>query len=95
MRFHIAGEKPHECEYCNKKFRVRGDLKRHWNIHLRDAKPLLRKTADGLTEVDPDFDEVAAAIQIIDDGKGGFTVKNEDDVSTMAFINGRLGMCRF
>lgn len=28
-----------------------------------------------------DFDEVAAAIQIIDDGKGGFTVKSEDDTS--------------
>lgn len=33
-----------------------------------------------------EFDEVAAAIQIIDDGKGGFTVKNEEEniVQTIA-----------
>lgn len=31
----MLGEKPHACEYCGKKFRVRGDLKRHWNIHTR------------------------------------------------------------
>lgn len=32
----ILGEKPHACSVCGKKFRVRGDLKRHATIHERD-----------------------------------------------------------
>lgn len=36
--FSCAGEKPHSCTVCGKKFRVRGDLKRHSTIHERDNK---------------------------------------------------------
>lgn len=31
-----TGEKPFVCDVCNKRFRVRGDLKRHSNIHERN-----------------------------------------------------------
>lgn len=34
----FSGEKPHQCAVCGKKFRVRGDLKRHSAIHERDSK---------------------------------------------------------
>lgn len=30
-----TGERPHACDVCGKKFRVRGDLKRHLKIHNR------------------------------------------------------------
>lgn len=56
-------------------------MKRHWAIHLRNTQPL-GKNVLALGE----FDEVAAAIQIIDDGNGGFTVKNEDDQPNAAPI---------
>lgn len=32
----FPGEKPFMCTVCNKRFRVRGDLKRHSNIHERN-----------------------------------------------------------
>lgn len=35
MIFFYAGERPHACDVCGKKFRVRGDLKRHLKIHNR------------------------------------------------------------
>lgn len=33
---YFAGEKPFVCPVCSKRFRVRGDLKRHSNIHERN-----------------------------------------------------------
>lgn len=88
----FTGEKPHKCEYCNKKFRVRSDMKRHWNIHLRAANPTAANGAGAQQQADDvaqaDFDEVAAAIQIIDDGNGGFTVKKENDAGGEPTTNG-------
>lgn len=34
----VLGEKPFVCTTCGKRFRVRGDLKRHSNIHERNNK---------------------------------------------------------
>lgn len=31
----ILGEKPHPCELCGKRFRVRSDMKRHYQTHNR------------------------------------------------------------
>lgn len=59
---------------------------------MRSAQPMPN---DFLSVEVSEVDEIAAAIQIIEDGQGGFTVKNEPDpVESLSGENkGIKGLC--
>lgn len=32
-----TGEKPHECQICNRRFTLKGNLRSHMNLHIKES----------------------------------------------------------
>ena len=65
----IVGEKPHPCELCGKRFRVRSDMKRHLRTHGR------KRVSRGVSVQD---DVVLPKVESAENVENNVMIDNED-----------------